>query len=239
MRGGGDDIGDTAQPADVCGTYNVVGRSADHPTQLISDSSGEGSRMSHAVSVYTAIYLAIVFVTVSIWGGAISQLKGDVVFLVATHAIFGLKLAIDDYVHFAQAIDSRKIKFDLHISLFMYIFLAASLAFAAMEKSAFSIVSFVIVLVAGLLWSISSFMKNDNKEGIGSSIINLGKTSKSRQFWFGFVNILVISLLIISHFIGIDKCAMSLASVPLALAASVFALDFLVIGTLGRLANLK
>lgn len=128
--------------------------------------------MNHPLAVYTVIYVAILFVTVSIWGGKIGVATGDYRVLLLAQAIFGLKLAIDDYVHFQGA--KNRLYLDLCLSLLIYLLLAASIATAAIERGSTSAVSFAFMFIAGALWlCISGFAGPDRARRIGWLIVDI------------------------------------------------------------------
>lgn len=178
--------------------------------------------MNHPLAVYTVIYVAILFVTVSIWGGKIGEATGDYRVLLLAQAIFGLKLAIDDYVHFHGA--KNKLHVDLCLSLLIYLLLAASIATAASGRGSTSAVSFAFVFIAGALWLfISGF------EGAG----------RSRRIGWLVVNILSAALLLVVAF---EKPPQSTAytgsSGWLVGLVALLVFDFFYFGTLRRLAEL-
>lgn len=178
--------------------------------------------MNHPLAVYTVIYVAILFVTVSIWGGKIGDATGDYRVLLLAQAIFGLKLAIDDYVHFQGA--KNKLHIDLCLSLFIYLLLAVSIATAATEHGFASAVSFAGMFLAGALWlCISGFAGPD----------------RTRRMGWLIVDILSVVLLSVVAWVKPPQATAYTSSSCLLLGlVALLVFDFFYFGTLRRLAEL-
>lgn len=179
--------------------------------------------MNHPLAVYTVIYVAILFVTVSIWGGKIGDATGDYRVLLLAQATFGLKLAIDDYIHFQGAKD--KVVLDLSLSLLIYLLLATSIAMAASGRGTLATGFFCAVFVAGIAWLLTS----------GFS----GPERPRRQGWL-VINALTIAFLLFATFkhppqsTGYTCSTLWLGAVVMLLVG-----DFFYFGTLTRLAVLN
>ncbi|WOD13027.1 nuclear transport factor 2 family protein [Pseudomonas sp. NyZ704] len=176
--------------------------------------------MNHPLAVYTVIYVAILFVTVSIWGGKIGEATGDYRVLLLALGIFGLKLAIDDYVHFLGA--KNKLHADLSLSLLIYLLLAVSIATAASERGSVSAVSFALVFIVGALWlSISGFKG----------------AARSRRLGWLFVNLVSATILMVVAFTKPPQPTnYTTSSVWLTGLVVLLVFDFFYFGTLKRLA---
>jgi hypothetical protein len=178
--------------------------------------------MNHPLAVYTVIYVAILFVTVSIWGGKIGEATGDYRVLLLAQAIFALKLAIDDYVHFQGA--RNKLHFDLHLSLLIYLLLAISIATAATGRGSASAVAFAVVFVTGALWILNSGFEGEGR--------------LRRIGWF-VVNVLSAALLLVVAFARPPQSATYTdSSILLMGLVALIVFDFFYFGTLRRLAEL-
>lgn len=183
--------------------------------------------MSHVLSVYTAIYLAIVFCTVSIWGGKVPELNGDVLLLFTAQAMFALKLAIDDYCHFHERRGDHPVA-DLSLSLLMYLVLAASFASAAMKHGSLGAGLFAATFVVGIAWLALNWTGAD-------------KQSVSRRNRLTAVNGLMIALLGLAAYLGVSSTEF-LGSTTWILSSTIVLVlvDFFVVAkTLDRLAKLK
>ncbi len=175
--------------------------------------------MNHPLAVYTVVYLAILFVTVSIWGSGIAQSSGDVRLLLVCTAVFSLKLAIDDYVHFQEA--KARLAVDLFLSLLIYLLLAASIACAASSQGRRSAILFAMMFSVGVAWLLISGLKG---------------TGKNRRIWWLAVNFAAIILLAwaaIAHPFQNYGSATS----PLSMLLALLLADFYIGGTLVRLAS--
>jgi len=176
--------------------------------------------MSHPLAVYTAIYLAILFVTVSIWGGSIAQATGDARVLLFALGAFSLKLAIDDYVHFLGARRER-LHIDLLLSLVIYLLLAGSIAHSAVGRVRVAALQFAAVFLVGAVWILySGFSGSERRRRIG---------------WL-LVNGAAIALLVWAAVLEPQR-AYTTATIPLPLVFFLVVADFFVFGTLRRLAN--
>lgn len=183
--------------------------------------------MSHVLSVYTAVYLAIVFCTVSIWGGRVPELWGDVWLLFTAQAMFALKLAIDDYCHFHERMGEHPVA-DLGLSLLMYLVLAASFASAAMKHGSLGAGLFAATFVVGVAWLALNWTRTDAQ-------------SASRRNRLTAVNGLMIVLLCIAAYLGVSSEAFRGSSTWILLGTNaVVIVDFfLVAKTLDRLSKLR
>lgn len=189
---------------------------------LGAQTAAQGHSMNHPLAVYTVIYVAILFVTVSIWGGKIGEATGDYRVLLLAQGIFGLKLAIDDYVHFQGA--RSKLHADLCLSLLIYLLLAASIATAASGRGSLSAVSFALVFIVGALWL---------------SISGLAGAERSRRIGWLVVNVISAVLLLIVAFSRPPQSAVYTdSSCWLVALVGALVFDFFYFGTLRRLAEL-
>ncbi|MBL0919130.1 MAG: hypothetical protein IBJ14_10535 [Hydrogenophaga sp.] len=183
--------------------------------------------MNHALSVYTVIYVAILFVTVSIWGGDMKDARGDALYLLITQGMFSLKLAIDDYVHFQNPDATEEARHrDLWFSLFMYLFLAASIANAAMDALVASKLLFALTFLVGLVWLILNKPVDGEVE------------RKRRHIGWLTVNGLCVLLLTVDAFI-FPAMHDTGSRWVYGFLALLIAVDFVYFGTLRRLAALK
>lgn len=179
--------------------------------------------MNHPLAVYTVVYVAILFVTVSIWGGKIGDATGDFQVLLLAQALFSLKLVIDDYVHFQGATKS-KLHFDLYLSLLVYLLLAISIATAATRRGSASAVAFGCVFIAGSLWIIVSGFEGEGR---------------SRRIGWLIVNVLCAGVLSVVAFVmPPESTAYTYSSVWLLGLVALIVFDFFYFGTLRRLAAL-
>lgn len=180
--------------------------------------------MNHPLAVYTVIYVAILFVTVSIWGGKIGEASGDFRVLLLAQGVFSLKLAIDDYVHF-QGARRERLEADLALSLLIYLLLAGSIALAASGRGSVAAICFALVFFVGMLWlNISGFS---------------GTGGERRKAWF-VINLLALILLALVAFDDVPRTdGYSRASLWLSLLAALLVVDFFCFGTLKRLAALQ
>jgi len=175
--------------------------------------------MNHTLAIYTVVYLAILFITVSIWGSGIGQAAGDIRVLLTCHGVFSLKLAIDDYLHFHEA--KKHLTADLFLSLLVYLLLAGSIASAASSQGRRSAILFAAMFVIGVIWLCLSGFTGDGK---------------SRRVWWLVVNLLSILLLTwaaVAH----PFQTYGPAALPLSLLVVLLTIDFLVGRTLPRLAS--
>lgn len=188
--------------------------------------------MSHVLSVYTAVYLAIVFCTVSIWGGRVPELKGDVLLLFTAQAMFALKLAIDDYCHFHERRGDHPVA-DLSLSLLMYLVLAASFASAAMKHGSLGAGLFAATFVVGIAWLALNWT--------GSEKTRTGEKVVSRRNRLTAVNGLMIALLGLAAYLGVSSTEFLGGTTWILSSTIVLVLvDFFVVAkTLDRLAKLK
>ena len=176
--------------------------------------------MNHPLAVYTAIYLAVLFVTVSIWGSNISTAAGDLRILLAAQGAFSLKLAIDDYVHF-HAVRGR-VHVDLHLSLLIYLLLASSVAASATGRGQLASLAFGAMFVVGIVWLfLSGFSGRGKRRRIAWLIINVLSAGL-----LGWAAVLV------------PASSYTLAAWPLGLLLMLVVIDFFCLGTLRRLARL-
>ena len=185
--------------------------------------------MNHPLSVYTVVYLAIVFVSVSIWGSNLALVSGDGRILAASFGVFALKLAIDDYVHFQSA--SRKLHADLWLSLAMYLLLAVGIGGLGADKGRLAAGAFAGVFVAGTTWIVvTGFIRSVPGAPLDGT--------RRRQLWLA-VNLVCVALLAWAALIGPDvRGKYTLAAIPLTVLLGVVVLDFACLGTLKRLASL-
>ncbi|HEY0941392.1 MAG TPA: hypothetical protein VGE08_14930 [Steroidobacter sp.] len=183
--------------------------------------------MNHPLAVYTVIYVAILFVTVSIWGGKIGEATGDYRVLLLALGIFALKLAIDDYLHFQNVkkkSGESQLHFDLNLSLLVYLLLAVSIAMAATERGEAAAISFALVFATGMLWlCMSGFEGEEKGRRIGWLIVNGVSMGILLAVAFGWPP---------------QSDAYSVSSRWLAALVGVFVADFFYFGTLRRLAEL-
>lgn len=178
--------------------------------------------MSHPLAVYTVIYVAILFVTASIWGSDIASATGDAMVLLLTLGAFSLKLAIDDYIHF-QGARKKGLHVDLNLSLVIYLLLAAGIACSAVGRTRVAVVLFAFVFLTGAFWLCLSGFSGD---GGGRRIA-----------WF-FVNCVAVVFLTTAWVLN-PKSTYTYASIPLTLLLLLVIADFIVFGTLKRLANIE
>jgi hypothetical protein len=175
--------------------------------------------MNHPLAVYTVVYLAILFVTVSIWGSRISDAAGDIRILLFAQGAFSLKLAIDDYVHFQGA--RYRLQTDLSLSLLIYLVLAASIAAAATGRGCIAALLFGLVFVVGTIWLCVSGFSGDER---------------SRRIGWLVVNVIAAALLAWAAVLG-PASTYTAAAIPLTVLFLLVIADFLFFGTLRRLAN--
>lgn len=175
--------------------------------------------MTHPLAVYTVIYIAILFVTVSIWGSDIADVTGDTRVLLFTLGAFSIKLAIDDYVHF-QSARRDLLHVDLWLSLLMYLLLAASIAHSAIGRTHIAALLFAAVFLLGIAWIVYSGLSG----------------SGWRIDWL-IVNTLAIGLLGWAAALESGP-AYTDASIPLTLLFVLVVADFVAFGTLRRLADI-
>lgn len=113
--------------------------------------------MKHSVNIYTAIFFAIIFSTISIFSGDIKGCCPESRAFLILLGLFALKMSIDDYCHFQE--DANNTVKDLSFSLFMYFLIAISIAFGAapmQDRSDLQIaeLAFAGALDLGILWAI-------------------------------------------------------------------------------------
>lgn len=178
--------------------------------------------MNHPLAVYTVVYVAILFVTVSIWGGKIGEATGDYRLLLLAQGVFSLKLVIDDYVHFQGATKS-KLLFDLYLSLLVYLLLAVSIATAATQRGATSAVAFAYVFIAGSVWILISGFDGEGRW---------------RRIGWLFINVLCAVVLLVVTFARPPQSTYTQASLWLLGLIALIVFDFFYFGTLRRLAEL-
>lgn len=190
--------------------------------------------MNHPLAVYTVIYVAILFVTVSIWGGKIGDATGDYRVLLLAQAIFALKLAIDDYIHFQDIKKPDKLHLDLNLSLLVYLLLAVSIATAATERGAASAFFFASVFAVGVLWLYHSEAGPKDERPSESS-----EEDKRRRSGWLRVNIASALILAAVACCWPPQCGTySGSSFLLAILVALIIIDFFHFGTLARLADL-
>jgi hypothetical protein len=179
--------------------------------------------MNHPLAVYTVIYVAILFVTVSIWGGKIGEAGGDHRVLLLALGAFGLKLAIDDYIHFQGA--SKSLVLDLALSLVIYLLLAASIACAASGRGQSAALLFAGVFAVGAGWIVNT--------GFG------GEGGARRKAWLAINVVAAVLLLLTAWRDPPHPARYTMASLWLGLLVLLIVVDFVVFGTLQRLAKLS
>lgn len=184
--------------------------------------------MNHSLSVYTVIYLAILFVTVSIYGGQINAARGDAVFLLVAQAIFSLKLAIDDYIHFQARVPGHEtVHVSLWFSLLIYLLLASSVAWSSMGDLRLAEHLFACVFLLGNAWICFTETHHPPSE-----------EDRARHFGWFLLNLLSIGILLLDAYgyPGTDDIESKILCGALAI---VFVVDFVCYGTLKRLAMLS
>ncbi|HVU23308.1 MAG TPA: hypothetical protein VHE13_04225 [Opitutus sp.] len=119
----------------------------------------------HRLTIYTALYLAILFLTVSIWSSDIRHAEGKALALLVLLGTFSLKLAIDDYVHF-QRLDGATVKTvnSLVMSLVVYLLLAASIACASTRHTVAAELLIAAVMLAGIVWLVITWRSQSETE---------------------------------------------------------------------------
>jgi hypothetical protein len=177
--------------------------------------------MNHPLSVYTVIYLAILFVAVSIWGSSLGAVSGDGRLLLVALGAFSLKVAIDDYIHFQGV--CKNLHADLWLSLLIYLLMAATIAATATQHGSVAVGLFAGVFGVGVIWILKTGMT--------------GPGAERRKGWL-VVNAIAVVLLLLAMSIGPDLKKHTFASIPLALLASLVGFDFVHFGSLRRLAKL-
>lgn len=180
--------------------------------------------MNHTLAIYTVIYVAILFVTVSIWGGNIASATGDTRVLLFALGAFSLKLAIDDYIHFHNA-KRERLHADLMLSLIIYLLLAGSIAHSAIGRTRIATIQFAFVFVMGAIWICLSGFSGK-------------KEDRNRRIGWLIVNILAIVFLGWATRLNPQSMYTS-ASIPLSLLFILIVADFFVFSTLGRLASIS
>lgn len=180
--------------------------------------------MTHILAIYTVIYVAILFTTVGIWAGDIATASGDFRILLFTLGAFSLKLAIDDYLHFTKV--RQGLHESLVLSLLMYLFLAGSIANAALARPQLASSLFAIVFIIGSLWIFKS---------IRAGVFVDAESKRRHNVWL-CINLIAISLLIWATALGLQQ-QYSDAKIPLTILFILVVLDFFFLGTLRRLAE--
>jgi hypothetical protein len=185
--------------------------------------------MNHPLSVYTVVYLAILFVAVSIWGSNLALVCGDGRILAASFGVFAVKLAIDDYVHFQAA--SKRLHADLWLSLWMYLLLAMGIGGLGADKGRLAAGALAGVFGVGTAWIV---VTGSVRPVSGTA----AEGARRRQQWLA-VNLICVALLAWATLIGPDvRGQYTSAALPLTLLLCVILFDFACLGTLKRLANL-
>jgi hypothetical protein len=188
-----------------------------------------GDVVNHALTLYTALFFAIPFLTVSIWSGDIRKASGEALALLVYIGVLSLKLAIDDYIHFVSVGRSTpegkaKLHRSLHFSLLMYLLLAAATAHAAMGNLVVAEVLLILAMLLGLWWM------------LGDPVPPQDSASQFRRSGWQMMNTLAILILVAA--IGLqlrtDAAATGLIGVLIALVL----IDAVLYGTLQRLAQL-
>lgn len=180
--------------------------------------------MSHVLAIYTVLYVAILFTTVGIWASDIAAATGDFRILLFTLGAFGLKIAIDDYVHFSKK--RTDLQPSLFLSLVIYLLLAGSIANAALARPRVASGLFALVFLVGTVW----ILIGDRETG------PLAPLDKQRRTGWAIINIVSIGLLVWASVLGVQQ-TYSAAKTPLSLMFAVVIVDFFVFGTLRRLAD--
>ena len=176
--------------------------------------------MIHPLAIYTVVYVAILFVTVSIWGSDIALTTGDTRILLFALGAFSLKLAIDDYLHFQRA-KLDHLELDLFLSLVIYLLLAASIAHTAIGRTQVGAIQFALVFAVGTIWLFySGFSGKD----------------RNRRFGWLIVNLIAIALLVWAAVLK-PQSIYTAAKLPLTLLFILIVGDFFIFRTLGRLAE--
>jgi hypothetical protein len=177
--------------------------------------------MNHSLSVYTVIYLSIIFVTVSIFSSGIANSEGDLRLLIFAQGAFSLKIAIDDYIHFHKS--RTDVYLSLNLSLLIYILLATSIAQAASGNGRIASLLFSFVFFVGCIWILLSEPSRDER--------------KRRDGWLT-VNWTAFLLLLLAAFMLPEK-EYSLTAIPLCVLIALIVTDFFYFGTLRRLAEIQ
>lgn len=193
--------------------------------------------MNHSLAIYTALFFSIIFLTVSIFSGDIQSARGESLALLILQAVFCLKLAIDDYVHFQRLASdplgtetrderNKQIEKSLWFSLVMYLLLAASIGSAAKSLVQVSEVLFAAMMAAGLIWLFNSKPSPNDHNAPGR-----------RKAWM-FINGLFVVLLLCDVFFlsaPMGDCSIWLISFLILMVL----LDAIFLGTIRRLAALN
>lgn len=183
-------------------------------------------QMNHPLAIYTALYFAILFLTVSIWSGDIRSARGESLALLVLVGTFSLKLAIDDYIHFHKPVaDKKRLHLDLWFSLLVYLLLAATIAAAARTQVRAAEILMALVMLLGLVWLIINYATGTAAD------------KKRRLQWAG-INLVFILFLLADVFFVSKYCPEGSLWIIYGLVALVV-LDACWLGTLKRLAELE
>ena len=180
--------------------------------------------MNHALAIYTALFLSIIYLTVSIYSSDIRASEGESLALLVFIGALSMKVAIDDYVHFHKThTDKERLHVSLWFSLILYLLLAASAASAATKHIIAAEILMICSMLLGFLWILVSVEGDIH--------------TRVRHNGWVLINLVIISVLFL------DLCLFPApqgdASVYLQyLLTGVVIFDALYFGTLRRLAEL-
>ena len=145
----------------------------------MNDRATEKPKTNHPLAVYSVLFLAIIFLAVSIYSGDIKDAKGPSLAFVILLAAFFIKMAIDDYMYFHLfGTDKEKAHTGLRCSLAMYLLIAFALANATtnLPRAAFFL---LLAMLVGLLWLTKNYLGvsdktvEDQKRHVGWAYINV------------------------------------------------------------------
>jgi hypothetical protein len=153
---------------------------ADVPTCVCGTENLDRTSPSRAASLFSIVLLGLFFITVSIFGGNISELGGDYIMFFLFVFLFWLKMCVDDYVYFDEEANSSSS--GLAFSLLLYVLLSASIAFAASEKIDLALGTLIFMFFVGFLWIVKDMSPTEPTE------------SRLRGYWFLFNILAMIGL---------------------------------------------